>query len=220
MPKNPIVSRIIEINNTSRTQSIETDYDKESTEREKLKKNAEEVSRMITDGLRCAKLRQHATVNFIETNKRKREKKIEKLNLWLDDMDARRFRNLKVLGEEKEKMDEHLAMLEYYRDHCLSLALKGSASEISVEVRALDKRLRELEETHGSRILREFSVRQDLLEDKEIDGGRLRDTAESVEDYDASATPSFSDTSPLDYDFYTDAEEYSVGDISFDSYSH
>lgn len=183
MPKNAIVTRIIEISNISRTQSNETNHDKEGEERETLKKNAEKVSLMITDGARDAKLRRKATVNFISKNKQAKEaivKKIERLNLALADMDARRLRNLEVLGEEIEKMDQHLATLESYKDYCLNLARKGSASEISLEVLELDKRLKELEEIHVSRIQREFKVRQNLLENIEIDSSGLPDTVGSI----------------------------------------
>src|SRR6218665_2363123 len=148
LPKNPIVSRIIEISNISRKE-----YDREGAERERLNENAEKVSLMIMDGVRDAKRRRKATVNFIMRSKQEKEKireEIEALNLKMADVDARRFRNLEVLGEENEKIDQHLATLESYKDYCLGLVEKGTASVISLEVPDLDKKLQQLEEIHES----------------------------------------------------------------------
>src|SRR6218665_913718 len=178
LPKNPMVSRIIEISNISRKEYD----DRECAERERLKKNAEKVSLMIMDVVRDAKLRRKATVNINKRNKQEKEKirqKIETLKLKLADVDAR-IRNLDVLGEETEKMDQHLATLESYKDYCLGLVEKGTASEISLEVPCLDKRLQQLEEIHESRVQREFNVRQNLLEDMDIASSSWPNTIESV----------------------------------------
>src|SRR6218665_3188282 len=137
---------------------------------------------MIMDGVGDAKRRRKATVNFIMRSKQEKEKireEIEALNLKLADVDARRYRNLDVLGEENEKMDQHLATLESYKDYCLGLVEKGTASVISLEVPDLDKRLQQLEEIHESRVQYEFNVRQNLLEDKDIASSSCPYTIES-----------------------------------------
>ena len=183
LPGNPFISRILDLGNLAGPQEGYRQQIQESSERRKLKRNAAVISRLQSDAIKCTQVRAKVVTNVLENHETLSNaivKKIEDLNFLLDDLIAQKLRRTKTLDDEDDAMQGHLENLSSYKDYCLDLAEKGTASEVTQAMAGLDKTLEELEAVHESRMRSAFDIQQKLLDQMVLDSvlsSRLLDTS-------------------------------------------
>lgn len=150
--------------------------------RRQLREDAQKVSSLIAEAARDSE-RMKVAKSDLQFQFKMAEKTISKRTEELkqlidthskslsDKMTQLKTSKLREIDATKEDIDQHLTILESFKAYCLSMAEKGSNSDICQATEELNNRSDELQKTHKARVRREIkqNSQQNLFQETELD---------------------------------------------------